>query len=192
MTETGEPSRHHVTTVLVTHDGERWLPRVLDGLDAQTRAPDVVAVADTASGDSGRDLVRAWRPELEIVALTRVTGYRRRGQGGAGPRGHGGPGPGGRGRLGLAAARLQRARPRGAGAAARRGRGGAAAGHRRAQGARLVPPPRAARDGRDHRRGRSAGRLAWSAARRTRANTTTGGDPRGVQRRHVGPPRRVG
>jgi len=75
MAEPGGPARHHVTTVLVTHDGERWLPRVLDGLDAQTRAPDVIAVADTASADAGPDLLRAWRPELEIVALARTTGY---------------------------------------------------------------------------------------------------------------------
>jgi GT2 family glycosyltransferase len=75
MPEPGDPPRHHVTTVLVVHDGERWLPRVLDGLDAQTRAPDAIAVADTASGDAGADLVRARRPETEIVALTRVTGY---------------------------------------------------------------------------------------------------------------------
>jgi GT2 family glycosyltransferase len=75
MSQPGEPIRHHVTTVLVTHDGERWLPRVLDGLDAQTRPPDLVVVADTASADGGRDLIRTWRPELEIVSLARTAGY---------------------------------------------------------------------------------------------------------------------
>jgi GT2 family glycosyltransferase len=48
-----------VTVLLVSHDGSRWLPAVLDGLTAQTRPADRVVAVDTGSTDGSADLLRA-------------------------------------------------------------------------------------------------------------------------------------
>ena len=40
-----------VTALLVSHDGARWLPAVLDGLADQTRPLDHVVAVDTGSTD---------------------------------------------------------------------------------------------------------------------------------------------
>lgn len=47
-----------VTALLVSHDGDRWLAAVLDGLAAQTRQPDRCVAVDTASTDTGPLLLR--------------------------------------------------------------------------------------------------------------------------------------
>ena len=47
-----------VTAVLVSHDGERWLPRVLAGLARQTRRPDATWAVDTGSADASPGLLR--------------------------------------------------------------------------------------------------------------------------------------
>ena len=47
-------ARHDVTVVLVTHDGERWLPQVLPAATGQTRPADRLVVADTGSTEIGR------------------------------------------------------------------------------------------------------------------------------------------
>ena len=47
-----------VTALLVSHDGARWLPAVLAGLSAQTRAVDRVVAVDTTSRDGSADLLR--------------------------------------------------------------------------------------------------------------------------------------
>lgn len=47
-----------VTALLVSHDGARWLPAVLDGLTGQSRRPDRVVAVDTGSSDTGPDLLR--------------------------------------------------------------------------------------------------------------------------------------
>jgi GT2 family glycosyltransferase len=47
-----------VTALLVSHDGARWLPAVLDGIAGQSRAPDRVVAVDTGSSDTGPDLLR--------------------------------------------------------------------------------------------------------------------------------------
>ncbi len=46
-----------VTVLLVSHEGARWLPAVLDGLVAQTRAPERCVAVDTGSTDGSGDLV---------------------------------------------------------------------------------------------------------------------------------------
>lgn len=51
--------RHHVTAVVVSHDGEVWLPAVLTTLAAQTRLPDAAVGVDTGSVDSSADLLTA-------------------------------------------------------------------------------------------------------------------------------------
>jgi GT2 family glycosyltransferase len=47
-----------VTAVVVAHEGERWLPAVLDGLARQTRRPDRVVATDTGSTDRTTALLR--------------------------------------------------------------------------------------------------------------------------------------
>ena len=46
-----------VTAVLVSHDGARWLPAVLDGLAAQSVPPDHVVAVDTGSKDESARLL---------------------------------------------------------------------------------------------------------------------------------------
>jgi GT2 family glycosyltransferase len=48
-----------VAALLVSHDGARWLPTVLDGLAAQTRRPDVLVAVDTGSRDESVALIEA-------------------------------------------------------------------------------------------------------------------------------------
>ncbi|KQY56477.1 glycosyltransferase family 2 protein [Nocardioides sp. Root140] len=48
-----------VTALLVSHDGARWLPAVLAGLDDQQRRPDHVLAVDTGSTDDSLDLITA-------------------------------------------------------------------------------------------------------------------------------------
>ena len=46
-----------MTALLVSHDGARWLPAVLDAVAAQTRRPDGVMAVDTGSTDGSVDLL---------------------------------------------------------------------------------------------------------------------------------------
>ncbi|WP_028659679.1 glycosyltransferase family 2 protein [Nocardioides insulae] len=48
-----------VALLLVSHDGARWLPTVLDGVAAQRVQPARVVAIDTGSKDDGPDLLRA-------------------------------------------------------------------------------------------------------------------------------------
>ncbi len=48
-----------VTALLVSHDGARWLPAVLDGVAAQNRPVDAFVAVDTGSKDESAELVRA-------------------------------------------------------------------------------------------------------------------------------------
>jgi len=49
---------HHVTTVVVSHDGATWLPAMLTTLSNQTRHADAVVGVDTGSQDDSADLLR--------------------------------------------------------------------------------------------------------------------------------------
>ncbi|MGQ7295031.1 glycosyltransferase [Quadrisphaera sp. KR29] len=73
----------HVDAVVLACDGERWLPRALEALDAQTRAPDRVVLLDAASGDRSAALLAAHArrsaalggaPVLGVLALRRRAG----------------------------------------------------------------------------------------------------------------------
>ncbi|MEO3767403.1 glycosyltransferase family 2 protein [Streptomyces sp. B8F3] len=67
--------RHVVTAVLVSHDGERWLPDALAALTAQERPVQNVIAADTGSGDgSARILTEALGAE-RVLHLARRTGF---------------------------------------------------------------------------------------------------------------------
>src|SRR3954452_5879865 len=50
-------SGHFVTAVLVSHDGARWLPEVLEALAAQTRKPERFVAADNASVDGSAQII---------------------------------------------------------------------------------------------------------------------------------------
>ena len=61
--------RHHVSAIVVSHNGQRWLPATLRGLAAQTRAVDAVTAVDTGSQDeSAETLTRALGQEALVVA----------------------------------------------------------------------------------------------------------------------------
>ena len=69
------PGAPSVTAVVVAHDGGRWLPLVLEALEAQTVPPHVVVAADTASVDTGADLLRASLGARRVVSLPAATGF---------------------------------------------------------------------------------------------------------------------
>ncbi|WP_416956492.1 glycosyltransferase [Nocardioides sp. T5] len=56
-----------VTALLVSHDGARWLPAVLTGLDGQTLPVDRVVAVDTTSRDDSVELVREALGERVVV-----------------------------------------------------------------------------------------------------------------------------
>ncbi|MFR9724707.1 glycosyltransferase [Streptomyces sp. MS19] len=67
--------RHVVTAVLVSHDGERWLPEVLRGLLGQDRPVQDVIAADTGSADSSATLVTEALGAERVLHLARRTGF---------------------------------------------------------------------------------------------------------------------
>ncbi|MBM7509386.1 GT2 family glycosyltransferase/uncharacterized membrane protein YhaH (DUF805 family) [Nocardioides salarius] len=65
--------RGAVAALVVSHDGARWLPVVIDALRSQTRAPDRVVAVDTGSRDDSADLLEAaFGP---VVPAPASTGY---------------------------------------------------------------------------------------------------------------------
>ncbi len=64
-----------VTALLVSHDGDRWLPVVLDALGDQTRRPDAVLAVDAASTDTGPALLQDRLGAGCVLALTSAHGY---------------------------------------------------------------------------------------------------------------------
>lgn len=64
-----------VTAVLVSHAGARWLPTVLEGLTAQTRAVDQVVAVDTGSKDESAALLRAALGDAAVVETSRATSF---------------------------------------------------------------------------------------------------------------------
>ena len=55
----GPRRHHHVTAVIVSHNGAVWLPAVLTTLAGQTRHPDAVVGVDTGSTDGSAVLLRS-------------------------------------------------------------------------------------------------------------------------------------
>ena len=62
---------HAVTTVLVSHDGDAWLPETLAALAAQTRPPQRVVAVDTGSRDSSVETLVAGLGASAVVARPR-------------------------------------------------------------------------------------------------------------------------
>jgi len=67
--------RHVVTAVLVSHDGERWLPSVLEALLGQQRPVQRIIAVDTGSRDGSADLLRASLGPEAVLERKRSTGY---------------------------------------------------------------------------------------------------------------------
>ena len=65
--------RHLVTAIVVTHDGETWLPAVVAALASQTRPADQIMAVDTASNDSSTKLIKAAR--IPLIAADRDCGF---------------------------------------------------------------------------------------------------------------------
>ncbi|HEX6517560.1 MAG TPA: glycosyltransferase family 2 protein [Nocardioidaceae bacterium] len=63
------------TVLLVSHDGARWLPAVLDGLARQTRRPDRVVAVDTGSADAGPALLRDRLGDDAVVTAPRTATF---------------------------------------------------------------------------------------------------------------------
>lgn len=66
-------SSHHVTAILVVHDGAIWLPEVVASLASQTRPIDHTLAVDTGSQDASLKLLKNAR--VASVSLPRDTGF---------------------------------------------------------------------------------------------------------------------
>ncbi|GAA1972362.1 hypothetical protein GCM10009798_36900 [Nocardioides panacihumi] len=60
-------SQPSVALLVVSHDGSRWLPTVLEGIRSQTVAPTRVVAIDTGSKDESPQLLREALGELHVV-----------------------------------------------------------------------------------------------------------------------------
>ncbi|MGL5857452.1 MAG: glycosyltransferase [Angustibacter sp.] len=71
----GDVSEPVVVAVLVVHDGEPWLPRVLPAVLGQSRPADVVVAVDTGSRDGSVELLREWLGADHVVQASRELGF---------------------------------------------------------------------------------------------------------------------
>ncbi|HEX4787692.1 MAG TPA: glycosyltransferase, partial [Actinospica sp.] len=67
--------RHVVTAVIVSHDGERWLPTVLESLLGQQRPVQRIIAVDTGSRDRSAELLRSAIGAELVLDRKRSTGY---------------------------------------------------------------------------------------------------------------------
>jgi GT2 family glycosyltransferase len=68
-------ARHDVTAVLVTHDGERWVGRVIDALAAQERPIQRIVAVDTSSRDGTIDILNQSLGEGRVITRPRDAGF---------------------------------------------------------------------------------------------------------------------
>ena len=71
----GTATSPHVTVVVVSHNGAKWLPQVLDGLEQQQRMPDALVAVDTGSTDGSVDLLQARIGPQSVCKLRRSVGF---------------------------------------------------------------------------------------------------------------------
>ena len=62
--EHGVPRSHHVTAIVLAHQGARWLPRTLAALAAQDRVPEQLLGVDSGSTDGSGELLGAALPAV--------------------------------------------------------------------------------------------------------------------------------
>lgn len=65
--------KHHVTAIVVAHDGAAWIPKVVAALSAQSRAIDTAIAIDTQSNDESVKLLRA--SGFTTISMPRGTGF---------------------------------------------------------------------------------------------------------------------
>lgn len=65
--------RHVVTAILVSHDGEIWLPTVVAAIASQTRPANQIMAVDTASNDLSTKLIKAAR--IPLITADRDCGF---------------------------------------------------------------------------------------------------------------------
>ena len=66
---------HHVTVILVSHDGSRWLRATLRALAQQTRLPDLMVAVDTGSTDDSQERLVAALGDAHVTRAPAVTGF---------------------------------------------------------------------------------------------------------------------
>ena len=66
-------TRHHVTAILVAHDGETWIPKVVAALASQSRPIDIAIAIDTESQDGTLKLLR--NSNFKTYSMSRGTGF---------------------------------------------------------------------------------------------------------------------
>jgi GT2 family glycosyltransferase len=67
--------RHHVTVVVVAHDGAVWLPAVVTGVANQSRPADVIVGVDTGSLDASAAIMRTAFGEDRVIEARRAGGF---------------------------------------------------------------------------------------------------------------------
>ncbi|MDA2962729.1 MAG: glycosyltransferase family 2 protein [Actinomycetota bacterium] len=65
--------RHRVSAIIVSHDGQSWLPQTVAALASQTRAVDYVVAVDTGSKDSSLQLLKSAR--IRVINAARDCGF---------------------------------------------------------------------------------------------------------------------
>lgn len=65
--------RHHVTAILVAHDGATWLPEVVASLSKQKHEIDQLIAVDTGSNDDSAKLLR--NAGITVISAPRETGF---------------------------------------------------------------------------------------------------------------------
>ena len=65
--------RHRVSAIIVTHDGQTWLPETVAALTSQSRPIDYVVAVDTDSQDSSLQLLKSAR--IPIINAARSCGF---------------------------------------------------------------------------------------------------------------------
>ena len=73
MAEKAALGRHRVSAIIVSHDGQAWLPETVAALTSQTRPLDYIIAVDTASKDSTQQLLKSAR--IPIIDADRKTGF---------------------------------------------------------------------------------------------------------------------
>ena len=66
-------TRHHVTAILVSHDGSTWLPEVVASLAKQRHEIDQLIAVDTGSTDESLRLIR--NAGIQAITASRDTGF---------------------------------------------------------------------------------------------------------------------